>query len=162
MHVLCIVRISIEELCPPETLRAQILNHIHTIDHRCNKKGCGEVFVMDGNMKNHRDVCFATNAGYVEYQGLHGRVRSGCPNTPCHKSRYCTVHKPAIAIPQQEQEVGTSTLSSMTSEGEVGMIIGKRNTRQSTLYEVSCYSMLFMVCLRVFGSTYNYSCLANM
>ncbi len=107
------------------------------------------MFVMDGNMKNHRDVCFASNACYVEYQGLHGRVRSGCPNTTCHKSRYCTVYKPTIAISQQEQEVGTSTLSSMISEDKVGMIIGKRNTRQSTLYEVS-YSMLFMVCFYVY------------
>ena len=29
-------------------------------------KGCGETIVMDGNMKNHRDVCLATEAGFVE------------------------------------------------------------------------------------------------
>ena len=38
--------------------------------------------LVDGNMKNHRDLCFSTDAGYAEYMGLPGRVRTGCPNTP--------------------------------------------------------------------------------
>ena len=54
--------------------------------------------MIDGNMKNHRDVCSATAAGYVEFKGLPGRVQSGCPNTPDYKSRYCLLHKPAVAI----------------------------------------------------------------
>jgi hypothetical protein len=59
------------------------LNYIKlTTGHTCHKPGCGKALVIDGNMKNHRDVCCATNAGYSEYTGLPGRVRTGCPNTP--------------------------------------------------------------------------------
>ena len=55
-----------------------------TVGHRCQIPGCGLAFVVGGNMKNHRDVCLATNAGYTEYNGLP--VRTGCPNSPDYKS----------------------------------------------------------------------------
>ena len=78
-------------------------------------------------MKNHRDVCFATNAGYIEYQGLPGRVMSGCPNTPCLKSRYCRLHTPTVAMPQDIQSAQQSTggPKAKTKEDQVGLIIGK-------------------------------------
>ena len=38
--------------------------------HRCEKPGCGQALVPDGNMKNHWDVCSATYAGYAEFSGL--------------------------------------------------------------------------------------------
>ena len=68
-------------------------------EHECGTVGCGHALVVDGNMKNHQDVCFAKNAGYVEFKGLPGRVRSGCPNTPTHKLRYCSHHKPSLQFP---------------------------------------------------------------
>lgn len=107
--------------------------------HRCAKKGCGYALVIDGNMKNHRDCCFAINAGYIEYKGLPGRVRSGCPNTPDYKSRYCSLHKPAVAIPQKISPDGSAPNPSTpaSEEDQVGLIINKRVTRSSTLYEVS-------------------------
>jgi len=93
--------------------------------HRCQKPGCAKALVVDGNMKNHRDVCSATNAGYVEYKGLPGRVRTGCPNTPSFKSSYCNEHKPTMAA-----------CSDNTKEEPVGLILGKRITRSTTLYQV--------------------------
>lgn len=99
-------------------------------DHRCQKQGCGEVFVIDGNMKNHRAVCLAKEAGYAQYQGLPGKIRTGCPNTPDLKSRFCSKHKPTVVTPQSDQ----SELEQ--SEGLQGIIIGKKTTRQTTLYEV--------------------------
>jgi len=33
-------------------------------------------------MKNHQDVCYSKDAGYIEYNGLPGKVKAGCPNTP--------------------------------------------------------------------------------
>ena len=60
-------------------------------EHRCNKAGCGEVFILDGNMKNSREVCFATDAGHTEFSGLAGMIQTGCPNTPAYKSRYCLI-----------------------------------------------------------------------
>lgn len=75
-------------------------------------------------MKNHRDVCCATYAGYAEYKGLPGRVRTGCPNTPAYKSAYCSVHKPAMATDKGDKEE------------PVGLITGKRMTRSTTMYQV--------------------------
>ena len=56
--------------------------------------GCGSVLVIDGNMKNHRAVCAASDAGYLQFDGLPGRVVTGCTNTPEQKSRFCSLHKP--------------------------------------------------------------------
>lgn len=36
------------------------------------------MLVMDGNMKNHRDVCKATEAGFTKFDGLPGQVKIGC------------------------------------------------------------------------------------
>ena len=94
-------------------------------------------------MKNHRDVCYAINAGYVEYAGLPGRVRTGCPNTPDYKSPFCASHKPAVALRSsgvaepQDKSSSSQTLSQQDSSQEpIGLITGKRSTRNSTLYQV--------------------------
>ena len=78
--------------------------------------------IMDGNMKNHRDVCLATHAGYAEYHGLPDMVQTGCPNTPDYKSRFCSLHKPSAP------GGSSSTVDKM--------IIGSRSTRQGKTYEV--------------------------
>ena len=31
--------------------------------------GCGSILVSDGNMKNHRDMCAAQEAGYAQIKG---------------------------------------------------------------------------------------------
>ena len=49
--------------------------YISFAGHRCSVSGCGTVLVVDGNMKNHRSVCAASEAGYIEYDGLPGRVK---------------------------------------------------------------------------------------
>ena len=64
------------------------------IGHRCQFPGRQVALVMDGNMKNRRDVCMAWEAGYIEYEGLEGKIKTGCINTPEQKSQYCTLHKP--------------------------------------------------------------------
>ena len=80
---------------------------------------------MDGNMKNHRDVCLATHAGYAEYRGLPDLVKTGCPNTPDYKSRFCSLHKPSVPV----QTGGSSSTIDK-------LIIGSRSTRQGKTYEV--------------------------
>jgi hypothetical protein len=74
-------------------------------------------------MKNHRNVCLATHAGYAEYDGLPESVVTGCPNSPAYKSHFCDVHKPMIP-------------TEASSSSDDSMIIGKRVTRQGTSYEV--------------------------
>lgn len=98
----------------------QWLTAIVTAGHTCDKPGCGNAVILDGNM---RDVCCATYAGYTEYEGLPGRVRTAWMLE--HPNIYCTVHKPAIALSKDDR-------------GEpVGLITGKRTTRSTTMYEVS-------------------------
>lgn len=51
------------------------------------------MIVLDGNMKNRRHICNARDAGYIEYPGLPGRVKTGCMSTPQYESRYCSQHQ---------------------------------------------------------------------
>jgi hypothetical protein len=99
------------------------------IGHRCDKPGCGSTIVLDGNMKNHRDVCMANEAGYAEFKGLPGRVKTGCPNTPKLKSRYCDLHTPTLF---------ESTDDGTNKEVQLAFIIAKKVTRNTTLYQVQC------------------------
>ena len=38
--------------------------------HHCSYPGCNITLVLDGNMKNRRDVCAATEAGCNQYEDL--------------------------------------------------------------------------------------------
>ena len=60
--------------------------------HTCKFPGCGSVLILDGNIKNRRDVCYAKDAGYIEFSGPPGSIKSGCHATPAYKSRYCSDH----------------------------------------------------------------------
>ena len=88
--------------------------------------------VIDGNMKNHRSMCFATHAGYAEYDGLPGLIRTGCPNTPVYKSRFCDLHNPSSVIVRPSNNTNKESTESC-------FIVGKRVTRQGTIYEVSVF-----------------------
>ena len=99
------------------------------------KPGCGQVFVLDGNMKNNREVCYAVDAGYAEFRGLPGKIKTGCINTPAFKSRYCSIHIPCVVHHQSD---GSDIQVPTTSFGPkvAGIIIDKRVTRTSVLYKV--------------------------
>ena len=114
---------------------------LYSLEHRCPAAGCGSVLVFDGNCKNYRDVCKARDAGYVEYEGLKGVVKTGCMNTPKLQSRFCELHSENVAVPQQlDTEVGiTQDTSQDAEEGVVAMITAKRSTRSGVSYQVSCY-----------------------
>ena len=100
------------------------------------------MIVLDRNMKNSRQVCFATEAGHTEFSGLPGMLRTGCPNTPGYKSRYCALHSPTVTTPHNVQfsDDGTVMTGGNSEDAEprhVAIIINKRVTRQSTFYQVS-------------------------
>ena len=109
--------------------------------HCCQKKGCGLALIIDGNMKNHRNICCATAAGYTEYKGLNGKVQTGCLNTPAYKSSYCHLHKPTMSV----QKGGDSEC---TKEKPVGLIVSKNETRKTAFYQVKT------TCIYVSQSTY--------
>ena len=118
------------------------------VEHRCQKNGCGETLVVDGNMKNHCDVCLPTKAGYAEYKGLPGRIQTGCPNSPDYQSQFCQLHKPNVAkrkniqIPNESCTSEVPRESTTTCRDTVGFIIGKRVTRSSTPYQVQFINYL--------------------
>ena len=92
-------------------------------------------------MKNHRDVCLAREAGYAEFSGLPGKVKTGCPNTPQLKSRYCSSHTPTAFMPRGESDSTETALVSVQAtpskdDEQIAFINAKKITRQSTFYQV--------------------------
>ena len=43
-------------------------------------------------MKNRRDVCYAKDAGFIQFDGFSGLIKTGCSATPAYKSHYCSNH----------------------------------------------------------------------
>ena len=109
--------------------------------HNCSVSGCGSTLVLDGNMKNHREVCAAKEAGYAEFNGLPGKIKTGtCPNTPQLKSRCCLDHTPTSfksnPASSDADSPPTATSTSRSEDVQLAYIVGKRETRQTTLYQV--------------------------
>ena len=110
-----------------------IFSHTTRVGHRCQKKGCGMALVLDGNQKNNRPVCAAEDAGFVEYAGLSGKVKTGCMDTPEQRRCFCTLHKP-----RQMNIASIDTKGQQeTWRGVIEMILSKKALRDKTLYEVS-------------------------
>lgn len=95
---------------------------MYPVAHSCSYPGCGKVLVLDGNMKNHRDICLARSAGVIEFKNLPGQITTGCVNTPAYKSRYCVDHTPS-----------TSASGSNTK----AIVTGKKCTRTGVYYQVA-------------------------
>ena len=85
------------------------------------------MLVIDGNMKNRRDVCAASEAGFVEYEGLPGMIKTGCQLSPTNYSKYCFEHAPRISCRTQDQ-------LSDSREGVVRLITVKKETRGDVYY----------------------------
>ena len=103
------------------------------IDHHCNYPGCSEVLVLDGNLKNRRDVCAATEAGFIQYPILPGSIKTGCQLSPLQTSSYCFYHAPRVS--KRSDPDGESADPSYV-EGVVKVIVGKKTTRNTTYYQV--------------------------
>ena len=105
--------------------------------------------VMDGNMKNRRDVCYAKDAGFIQFEGLTGSIKTGCTATPTFKSRYCTNHINQACIKLQNSDENDEELEitgpklrydqskpAYPGEAVAEMIIAKKTTRKQTYYQV--------------------------
>jgi len=103
-------------------------------------------------MKNRRDVCFARDAGIIEFDGLPGSIKTGCTATPAYKSRYCEMHKnhacdltvsncedeemdeptgPTLRYKQPKKPLGNQVAQVAQA------LLGKKTTRQQTYYQVA-------------------------
>lgn len=98
--------------------------------HKCKFNGCNQVLVLDGNCKNRRDVCSATEAGFIEYPNLPGKIKSGCQATPIRTSKYCIRHAPRVSI------ISSPEQSNSSQSGIVRMIVDKKITRKTVYYQV--------------------------
>ena len=100
-------------------------------------------------MKNRRDVCYAKDAGFIEFEGLAGSIKTGCPATPSFKNRFCDDHKnQACALPVNDdidEELGElpgpvvrSRQNKRSHQGEpvAETILAKKMTRKQTYYQV--------------------------
>lgn len=79
----------------------------------------------------------AREAGYIEYEGLEGKIKTGCMNTPEQKSQYCTLHKPRACDPTTRhcsEETPPEPLA--RDRGIVQLILEKKATRTATYYKV--------------------------
>ena len=104
--------------------------------------------VLDGNMKNQRDVCHAKDAGFIQFEGLSGSIKTGCPATPAFKNRFCNDHKNQACNLSSSEEVdtelgvptGPALRSNQTKrhpgEPVVETILAKKTTRKHTYYQV--------------------------
>ena len=54
-----------------------------------------------GNLKNRRDVCSATEAGFIEYSSLSGAIKTGCQLSPCATSKFIYYHAPRVCCPNE-------------------------------------------------------------
>ena len=99
------------------------------VAHQCKFPGCKNVLVVDGNMKNRQDVCAATEAGYVQCEGLPVVIKTGCQLTPGYSSKYCFAHAPRIV-----RNAGGANDNS--SEGIVKIVTAKKETRSGLYYQV--------------------------
>lgn len=100
-------------------------------------------------MKNRRSVCYAKDAGFIQFNGLGGSIKTGCTATPAFKSRYCVKHinqacTELLTSVEHDEELGVTmgpTLRYHQSKqgpgGEVAeMILAKKETRKQTYYQV--------------------------
>ena len=63
-------------------------------------------------MKNHRDVCYAKDAGFIQFDGLSGSIKTGCTATPAFKNRYCSLHLNhacELRAAEEDEELGAPT-----------------------------------------------------
>ena len=95
-------------------------------------------------MKNRRDVCVAREAGYIEYDGLEGQIRTGCMNTPEQKSQYCSLHKPRACDPNTSHHSEETVPEPQASSGGViQLLLEKKTTRSATYYKVQLSFTVF-------------------
>ena len=88
------------------------------------------MLVLDGNLKNRRDVYSATDAGFIEYSSLPGANKSGCQLSPCATLKFCYYHAPRVSSPT---ETGTAM------DGFTKIITAVHETRSGKHYQVSLY-----------------------
>ena len=84
--------------------------------------------MLGGNVKNRRDICGAKDAGWIQYPGLPGRIKTGCVSSPSFKSWYCIQHK-VRSIDGEDDHLGCNDLV-------IESLLATKETRSGKYYQV--------------------------
>ena len=108
-------------------------------------------------MKNQRNICAATEAGYIQYHHLPGSIKTGCQLSPLSTSKYCYLHAPRVCVGMsvQASDLGCEQSNSQpvpdnTCKGVLRFVTGKKITRNQVYYQVKKF---YWVCIHVFRVT---------
>lgn len=108
-------------------------------DHICESPGCKSMLVLDGNMKNARQVCMVKDVAELHFSAINGSIVVGCQNTPAKGSRYCAEHC-ETAISFRDDSVESTGCEETEKGDQVGCLITKilneKTTRQGIIYQV--------------------------
>ena len=141
-----------------------VIQHFPNLsDHRCTFPGCKNVIVLDGNMKNQHDICYAKDAGFVHYPGLPGQIKTACVASPAFKSRFCHQHSTRSCPSSISKKEGTCTCTYMyqyivtnsthtwhmlevgTLGAVVELLLADKEARGSKYYQV--FDTVLFVCM---------------
>ena len=82
----------------------------------------------------------ARDAGYTEYVGLPGAIKTGCMNTPQKKSRHCSLHTVTACVQRSHisasDDEAPDNLEMITGNQIVEVLLDKKVTRKCTYYKV--------------------------
>jgi len=115
--------------------------------HLCATPGCSNVIVIDGNMKNCRQVCGVKDVTVCLFQSIAGEIKTGCINTPQKGYLVCKNHIDSACLYKDEDpdsQICSSTSNSKdvtTPSKETDMlciikICNSRQTRSNLFYQV--------------------------
>ena len=103
-------------------------------------------FCLGWEHENRRDVCYAKDAGFIQFDGLPGLIKTGCTSTPAFKSHYCShnIHQVCelkgsedIGDDEMDKPISRSHSSKQSTESAVAeMILAKKATRKQIYYQV--------------------------
>ena len=94
-------------------------------------------------------VLVATSGGWLTFDELPGKIKTGCQLTPVWQSKYCYDHAPHV------HNKVMKVSEPYCPEEVVQIITGKKQTRNGTYYQVQlllwcvCVCVCVYVCVRV-------------
>ena len=92
--------------------------------HQCRFSGCTQVLILDGNMKNCRDVLYPKLG---EYESLPGTIKTGCQLSPMRTSKYCFNYAPRVSeVCTQDCTSISESTGSASEEGIVKVLLARK------------------------------------
>jgi len=102
------------------------------------KGDIGNVEVVNMTPTQQKELSYSTQQRESSFNT--GKVKTGCPNTQELKSVPCTSQPQEIQLTDVPAQASTSTSSQHSaSEEQIAIILAKKQTRQTTFYQVGIF-----------------------